>query len=404
MEIGSLITTIRNSTSEEPEWLTNAIKSRIRNASQVPKIYYGLHFCEGVAEYRESGQKPYRVLINEATAKRMDATFPGRPVVVLHTEEELEEMLPTIMEKADGFVVESFFNEADGKHWAKFLAITDRAHEAISKGWALSNCYKIKNKGQGGSKNGVDYNNEVLDGAYEHLAIVPNPRYESKILTPEAFKAYNSDKKLELERLANSTNEGDKSMKFNFFRKQKVEKLENASDVESLTVILPKSKAEVTVAEAIEIADTVKNMQGYCNMDHMVKVGDEEMTVNDLVKRHVANEEEKKKALAAAEGDGADKAENEDGEEEAEEDADLQNDDGEEEESETPAQKKERLANEKKEKDIAAKAKKERGREHFSKLSNAADIAALRAEEEETVLDTERAQIARGQERYGSKK
>lgn len=375
------------------------LRVRLRNASQVPKLYYGLHFSEGVAEYRERGREPHRVLILENTAKQMDKTFPGRPVVVLHTDEDLEEMLPNIMEKADGFVVDSFFNQADGKHWTKFLAITDAAHEAIAKGWTLSNCYKIKSKGQGGMWHGVDYQNEVLEGAYEHLAIVPNPRYESKILSPEQFKTYNSQKEIELARLANSNNEGEGSMKFNIFKKTKVE---NSADLENTVIELPKSKKQMTITELVNAMDTIENMAGYCNMDHMVKVGEEEMSVNELVKRHMANESEKQKDLDADEGAGA---QNDD---EADEDAaeDLENEDDKRDDKEKAKNAKDKKAEDerlKNEKEEVRKAKKAAGKDHFDNLSNAADLARLKNEKDTEIMDTERAQLARGQERYGKK-
>ncbi len=380
-------------------------EGRVQNASKRPEIFYAMHFSEGVAEYRERGQTPYRVLINEGVAKQMDATFPGCPVVVLHTDEELDDILPKIMEVADGFVVESFFNQADGKHWAKILAITDKAHDAIRKGWAVSNCYKIMDKDVGGMWHGVDFQNEVKRGRYEHLAIVPNPRYESKILTPEQFKAYNQQKELELQRLANSHNEGEVSMKFNFFRKQKVEKLENAADLEGLTVTLPLSKKEMTVGDALNALDKIENMQGYCNMDHMVKIGDEEMSVNDLVGKYSKMNADKASAdEAAAEGAGA---QNDDDAEDEEADVENEEDDAEKKKKEKAANAADEKAEALRVKNAAEadrKAKKAKGKDHFDALANAADLAALKNEKEKEVMETERSQIARGQDRYGSKK
>jgi hypothetical protein len=74
--------------------------------------------------------------------------------------------------------------------------------------------------------------------------------------------------------------------KFNIF-KRKVEKLENSLDLENMIVELPLSKKEVTLANALSEYDKFLNMHGYANGDHMVKVGDSEMSVNDLVKKHL---------------------------------------------------------------------------------------------------------------------
>lgn len=251
----------------------------IKNAKQNPKVYYGLHFVEGVAEYREQGKDPYRIVVRENTIKNMDPSFEGRPVFVDHV---AGVDLENIQVEADGYVVESFFNQSDGRHWCKFIVVSDRAHEAIRNGWRLSNAYIPKSFGNGGLWHGVEYDKEVTSGEYEHLAIVRNPRYEeSVILTPEQFKEYNGKKELELKRLSNS-----KEKKVGLLNLFKKEKIENSADLEQMSVVLPKSKKEVTIAEAVGIADTVMNMHGYANPDHLVKVGEEEMSVNDLVNKY----------------------------------------------------------------------------------------------------------------------
>lgn len=235
---------------------------------------------EGLAEYREPDTEPYRILVLENAIKEMDTTFPGRPVYVKHVDSV---DLKNLQAQADGYVVESFFNKNDGKHWAKFVIVSDKGHEAIRSGWKLSNAYVPKDFAGGGMWHGVDYAREVTRGEYDHLAIVPNPRYEeSVILTPEQFKAYNETKELELARLANSN---DKEMSvLNFFKKNKVE---NSSDMEGMSVMLPKSKKEKTIAQLVNDADDMAisaEKPQYANGDHKVKVGDtEEMTVNGLL-------------------------------------------------------------------------------------------------------------------------
>ncbi len=261
----------------------------------IGRVYFGLHMLPGVAEYQEPGKEPYRIFLSEPTIKNMDSTFQGRPVYVGHVEEvDPDKRVP------DGYVVRSFFNKMDGKHWAEFLITSDKGHEAISKGWRLSNAYFPKNFGVGGLWNGVQYAKEVVSGEYEHLALVPNPRYdESIILNPDDFKKYNLQKESELVRLTNSKEKNKMSL-ISFFKKEKVE---NGLEIESAVVVLPESKKEMTVGEAIKVADKFLNMHGYANGDHMVKVGEEEMSVNDLSSKYMGMCEEKKaneeKAAAA---------------------------------------------------------------------------------------------------------
>lgn len=224
-------------------------------AKQAPKIWYGLHFYPGVAEYRNNGEAPMRVYLNENTIRSMDASFAGRPVYVRHVEEV---HLRTLQQDADGYVVKSFYNEADGKHWVQFIAVSDKAHEAIQSGARLSNAYILKSEGSAGTWNGVDYTREVLAGEYEHLALVNDPRYnESIILSPEDFKLYNINKLFELKKIANSSTSERKSM-LSFFKKTKVE---NETKIEELTVTLPKTGKEITIAELIASADVVKNAE-----------------------------------------------------------------------------------------------------------------------------------------------
>lgn len=251
-----------------------------KNAKQLPATYYGRHFAPGVAEYRELDKEPFRIFINENVAKKMDPTFAGKPVYVGHVDKV---NLQGLELEIDGVVFDSFYNKADGMHWVRFSVHTDRAHEAIRRGWKLSNAYLPSNNEISGQWHGVDYAKEVMDAEYEHLAIVDDPRYsESIILTPEEFKAYNEKKELELKTLSNSKEKVP--MKLNIFRRVKVENSKEV-DFDGLMVTLPKSKKEMLLTDIVEEMDTVKNMHGYANGDHMVKMNDtEEMSVNAMMK------------------------------------------------------------------------------------------------------------------------
>lgn len=337
----------------------------------------------GCAEYRDTGE-PYRIFINESTIKSMDATFQGRPVYVQHVDTVNMDKLQA---EADGYVVRSFYNQADGKHWAEFIVVSDKGHEAIRNGWRLSNAYIPKDFAGGGLWNGIDYAKEVTRGEYEHLAIVPNPRYdESVIFTPEQFKEYNEKKSLELKRLANSKSKGEDTV-FKFFKKEKVE---NSSDLSAYSVVLESSKKEVTVAEAIQLADKFMNMNGYANGDHMVKVGSDEMSVNDLASKYCemknAEDEVKKKN---AEDEEKKKKENEVKEEDKKENEDdqVENKDDE----------------EKKENGEDDEEKKKENEEDKEVKKNAFDAlrnAEKTAKRETVVVHLDKS--ARGKARYGS--
>lgn len=191
---------------------------KFKNNTTGGKIYYGIHFYPGLAQYQDEGSDdPYRVYLNEDTLRKMDPTFAGKPVFVQHVD-EVDPVLDNLRGEADGWVVESFFNESDGKHWVKFIVVSDEGERAIRRGMRLSNAYIPKAfKEGGGLWNGIPYEKEITDGEYEHLAIVDDPRYEESVIkTPEEFKQYNLEQKEELKKLSNSK-KGAK-MNFNLFK------------------------------------------------------------------------------------------------------------------------------------------------------------------------------------------
>ncbi len=366
------------------------VVEKIKNAKTLPKIYFGLHMTEGVAEYVHpniNNGEPHRLFVGEDTIKSMDRTFAGRPVYVKHVSDV---DLDNLQSEADGYVIESFFNKSDGKHWVKFIVVSDDGHEHIAKHWKLSNAYNIKESAGGGKWHGVEYLKEVKSAEYDHLAIVQNPRYEeSIILTPEEFKAYNDRKEAELLKVANSIeNKNNKKLKgegmFNFFKREKVE---NSTDLEGMMVILPKSKKEMALADVINGMDKIVNMQGYANGDHMVKVGDEEMSVNELVEKFNSLCEEKKNAQKP---EDEKKPENE-------EDKDKDKPENEEEKPEDKPENEE---------DDEDKAENEDDDEKEEGVKNSFEVLS-KAEKKATVknsftVDLSFDKLARGKSRYGS--
>lgn len=366
-------------------------------------IFYGMHFYPGVAEYAQAGKEPLRVFINENTIRKMNPTFAGRPIYVNHVSKVASHVEGVRdgdgeNEAADGWVIESFFNKADGKHWAKFIIVSERAINAIRSGMRLSNAYVPRAFGQGGTWNGVTYAKEITDGEFEHLAIVEDPRYEeSVIMTPEQFKAYNSEKEVELLKLANSkTEKGNEDMGFNMFKKTKVE---NSADFASMGVKLPKSGVEVTIAEMVEQLDTIHNMHGYANGDHMVKIGEEEMSVNELIDRHTKLNSELEE-LKKPKNESGDEADVDDIENESEDEAAKKK------ALELAAHEEKEIKEKKENEDKAAEEvkkneagkKKAEGKKHFESLKNA--NTKVTAPTVKVELSSDR--VARGQARYGS--
>jgi hypothetical protein len=365
------------------------------------KVWYGMHFYPGVAQYSDPKNGDYCVYLNEDTLREMDPTFAGRPIFVEHVEtEQIPSKVDELRKDADGWVIESFFNAADGKHWVKFITVTDRAEHAIRSGLRLSNAYLPLTEAKGGRWNGVEYLKEITSGEYEHLAIVNNPRYEeSIILTPEEFKNYNNEKKIELTRIANSKSEkGDKGMgALNFFKRSKVE---NSIDLESTMVELPKSKKEIKISDLVTEMDKIINMHGYANDDHLVKMDNgDEMSVADMKKKmnkDAADKIEAEKAKNAASEEGGEPGEDEMKNDESEEGSissgvkDVGDRGGD-----------ESMANEEDE-DSKKKQKEEKKENAVKKAKALKNAGPLRESEASVAVYTSADGVARGKAKYGS--
>lgn len=364
-------------------------------------IFYGMHFYPGVAEYSDGADGAYRIFINEATMRKMDPTFAGCPIFVEHVD-EVNSNLDEVKKDADGWVIESFFNQADGKHWVKFAVVSERGKAAIKNGYRLSNAYVPTGFANGGLWNGVTYAKEVTGGEFEHLAIVRNPRYEeSEIMTPEKFKKYNDDQQVELKRLANSK---ENSMKLSFFKKEKVE---NAVDFETMSVTLPKSGKEKSLLQLVNELDEVL-VKG-----DLIEVGDKKMKQADLVKAYLNAKDEVEKMKKENEEKDEDESEVDmekkkvkvegDKHNEEDEDEDMddkvakkkkeneEDDEDEDEEMMNKKKKNKKKMNSSDDKEFAAAKKK-----YFDMLKNAQDNASDETAHVEVMQDG----VARGKDRY----
>ena len=388
-----------------------------------------MHFYPGVAEYQEEGGAPYRVFLNEDTIRGMDDSFTGCPVFVMHVDsEDIAAKVDDLRHDADGWVVRSFYNAADGKHWCEFLVVSDRGLKAIKQGMRLSNAYVPKQFGTGGMWNGVRYEKEITNGKYEHLAIVPNPRYEeSVVLTPEEFKKYNEDKTTELKRIANAKRE-QVPMKFNLFTRAKVE---NAIDVEGMLVVLPKSGKEFSISQLVldrDAAEVASGRPQIANGLHLI-AKDSTLTVAEVLAENealkVENAKMKNKAKKKNDEDEMD-------EDEADEDDKKENDDTDSDTTKENEDDKEDKDDDK-EKEKKNKAKKNKAKKNKAKCNDdgddeegedeeaesPAEVSARKAEakkkanalrnagahnanDEVAYVDFSHDQVARGKVRYGS--
>jgi len=302
---------------EMPDYYDKLEKMEKQNASQMPKIYYCRHIEKGITGYENE-----TIFIDDEALHKMDKTMSGVPVRVFHVDSV---DVSKLEQESDGYVVESFYLELDGWHWAKFIAISDECHKAIAKGWSVSNAYVPTESGSGGECHNVPYNRKILNGKYTHLAIVPNPRYEdAKIMTPEQFEEYKKTKTAELQ------NEKKGKIMFKLFKKVPVEK-----DIDENAMIQLENGKEVSLKEMIETVQNAKKNEGEddddqkVNMETEIEVGEEKMPIKELVNRYLKsakkNEDDEEEANKKNEEEEAKKKEEEEKKNAAEKLKQLQN-------------------------------------------------------------------------------
>jgi hypothetical protein len=350
-----------------------------QNAKQMPQSYYCRHMFAGLCGYENE-----RVLVDADTMKAMMPSLMNKPVYVEHQKVDIN----NLQQQADGYITESFYNELDGWLWAKFIVVSDAGHKAIADGWAVSNAYIPTKWGAGGTFHNVEYTRAIADGRFTHLALVPKPRYESAcIFTPDEFKVYQADKKNQLNELHNSkTESGVKKMKFFKTKKEEVTTVDQETMVElenGASVSVGDMMAEYLNAkknEADEAAAKDKKEDEKINMEQKICVGEEEMTLKELINRYSAmsNKKNAKKNSEDADKDAKDKADKEN-------ESDADEDDKENKNAADAAAKAAAAANKK---------------DHMQELLNAANAKSAPTEFVETSLD----HIARGQKLYGSNK
>lgn len=281
----------------------------ILNASQFPQVFYARHMQPGLARYEDG-----TILVDTDGMKAMLPSAVGKPVYVNHQGVDLQ----NLKQQADGYITEAFYNTLDGWAWFKILAVDDKAHNAIKKGWSVSNAYRVTEWKGGGTKNNCPYNREVRNGEFTHLAIVPDPRYENAgIYSPEEFKAYQDDLKKKHDDIHISNSKGKPMFKFFKNKKEEVaaDKIDNDTMVELQNGKTVKVSEMIAAMEAKE--DEKKNSK---TGEQKITVGGKEMTVTELANAYCAkmnkkNEKEDDEDMENEGGKGEAEEEEEEGEE-----------------------------------------------------------------------------------------
>jgi len=132
-------------------------------------------------------------LLQKETIDKFINTFVGVPVIIDHK----DFIAP---DDVVGKIQNIWFSPEDGWFWCSGIITDEKAIELIENGYNVSCQYAIteyienlENK----LHNGNPYDKEILNGVFEHLAIVKNPRYEGAFIAANAYLAKNNEFKEE---------------------------------------------------------------------------------------------------------------------------------------------------------------------------------------------------------------
>ena len=152
-------------------------------------------FEAGAVSYPEFG-KTY--LVKKETIDKFINSMIGCPVIIKH--KDINDS--NVKEEAVGYISNVWFNPDDGWYWCDGVIFDRDAEELIvNENWSVSCGYEVTDKDVGGGMwHDIKYDEEILNGSFEHLAIVSNPRYrEATILLNSS-----EDKNMNLKKLFNA--------------------------------------------------------------------------------------------------------------------------------------------------------------------------------------------------------
>lgn len=310
----------------------------------------------------------------------------GNPLIIKH--EAIEGVLDEkLVQDVDvvGRVIRTF-KEDELYYWEVQVEYKEAAELLEDKGWGVSTGWVPEQIDKtGGELNQVPYDAEAIDGYYEHLAIVENPRYE---MAKDA-KFLNSLQEAETPATIKPNNKGVFGM-LNILRRKKLS--------DGLVKVGSDSLKVSDMLKVINEAEEKKEQaEAYLNADDEVQVNGETMTVSELVEKYEAS-------MAELENSEDDKAEaSDDDKAEASEDEKAEGSEDED-KAEASDDDEERLEDVKENEADCDKAENSvtitRKKTGFSKIKNSAETSQA------TVINTplttyEKVQL--GKSKWGSK-
>lgn len=153
-----------------------------------PKSFKARFIEPGIISYDDSNAGV--VLVSKEALDRMAPSFKGCPVIFVpehHNDADKDTAFnfdDVSATPPSGIVSGAPYWSDDGWQWVDLLVWDEDAAQAIEQnGFTVSCAYLVDETKDGGEWHQVPYDEEIVNGHYMHMAIVPRPRYEgSQIL------------------------------------------------------------------------------------------------------------------------------------------------------------------------------------------------------------------------------
>jgi hypothetical protein len=136
----------------------------------------GRHF---VSRFIEAGAVSYgKAGVLKVTKEALDKfvqSFVACPVIVKHKKLTKD----NVDDERVGVVNSVWFDANDAWFYCDGVIYDTDAIRKIENGWSVSCTYDMtESTGESGEWHNIHFDDELLNGVFQHLAIVPNPRYE----------------------------------------------------------------------------------------------------------------------------------------------------------------------------------------------------------------------------------
>jgi len=238
---------------------------------------------QGLCSYKGNGGKV--ILVKKETLDKFINTMIGVPVIINHQDVTDD----NVKEVGVGFVSDVWFNSDDGWYYCSGIIQGNDAEVLIDeRGYSVSCGYTVKEKNtDGGIWHDIEYDEEVLDGSFDHLAIVSNPRYrDATILLNETDIKEEKEKMFKLFNSKTKRNESEET---------EMDKRKEISEVEAILYDVKDGKEKLT-------EEIIKTIVGKMEKDAYENESEEET-------KECESEEDDKKENSEEEIESEDKKE-----------------------------------------------------------------------------------------------